>query len=245
MNSGFSIKEKTLSALKEASSVAILTGAGVSAESGVPTFRGKDGLWKNFRAEELATPSAFFRDPELVWEWYSWRREIIRDIAPNPAHNSIAKMEEMFDRFTLITQNVDGLHNRAGNEKIIELHGNIWRVRCTKEEKIFWNDEDFSDKIPPLCSCGAMLRPDVVWFGESLPIEAITKAVEESRSCDLFFVIGTSAVVEPAASLPRMAKEAGAYLVEVNIEKTPVSGFADDVYLGKAGEILPALLTNL
>jgi NAD-dependent deacetylase len=143
MNSEPAVREETFKILKNARSVVVLTGAGVSAESGVPTFRGKDGLWKNFRAEELATPSAFLKNPELVWEWYSWRREIIRNISPNPAHHSIAKMEKVFSRFTLITQNVDGLHNRAGNERIIELHGNIWRVRCTKEEKSFWNDKDF------------------------------------------------------------------------------------------------------
>lgn len=241
METEIKIKEETLKILKKASSAAVLTGAGVSAESGVPTFRGKDGLWRNFRAEELATPSAFSKDPKLVWEWYSWRREIIRNIKPNPAHNIIAEWENTFDNFCLITQNVDGLHEKAGSRKIIELHGNIWRVRCTKEGKTFLNHEVLSGKIPPLCECGAMLRPDIVWFGEALPEGLISEALENIKRCELFFVIGTSAIVEPAASLPLIAKQAGAYLIEINLDRTPVSGFMDDIYSGKAGEILPYL----
>lgn len=244
MENSIPIKEKTLEVLKNAASVVVLTGAGVSAESGVPTFRGKDGLWKNHRAEELATPSAFAKDPKLVWEWYSWRREIIRDLEPNPAHDTISELENRFEQFSLITQNVDGLHNKAGSRKIVELHGNIWKVRCTKEGKTSWNDEKFSS-LPPLCECGAMLRPDIVWFGEALPGDSISKAIEQSKSADLFFVVGTSGVVEPAASLPLVAKECGAYLVEINMEKTPLSGFMDDIYMGKAGEILPSFAMNL
>jgi len=241
METEIRIKEETLNAFKKARSAAVLTGAGVSAESGVPTFRGKDGLWRNFRAEELATPSAFSRDPKLVWEWYSWRREIIRDIKPNPAHNIIAEWENTFNDFCLITQNVDGLHAKAGSQKILELHGNIWRVRCTKEEKTFLNHEVLSDNVPPLCECSALFRPDVVWFGEALPEGIISKALENIRRCELFFVIGTSAIVEPAASLPLIAKQSGAYVIEINIDRTPISHFMDDTYLGKAGEILPCL----
>lgn len=244
MGKSIQIREKTLETLKNAASVAVLTGAGISAESGVPTFRGKDGLWNNYRAEELATPSAFAKDPKLVWEWYSWRRELIRDLEPNPAHHALSELENRFEQFSLITQNVDGLHNKAGNQKIVELHGNIWKVRCTKEGKISWNDEKFSS-LPPLCECGAVLRPDIVWFGEALPGDSISKALEQSRGTDFFFVVGTSGVVEPAASLPLVAKESGAYLVEINMEKTPLSGFMDDMYLGKAGEILPSFVMNL
>lgn len=235
------IKEDTLRVLKQARSAVVLTGAGISAESGVPTFRGKEGLWRNFRAEELATPAAFSSNPNLVWEWYSWRRELIRDIKPNPAHNTLAEWEKIFDDFFLITQNVDGLHNKAGNQKIIELHGNIWRVRCTKEGKTFWNDEVLTEKIPLFCECGALLRPDVVWFGEALPEDSVSRALSKIRSCELFFVVGTSAVVEPAASFPLIAKQSGSYIIEINIERTPISGFMDDSFLGKAGEILPLL----
>ncbi len=232
------LKEKITSAKK----VAVLTGAGVSAESGVPTFRGADGLWKSFRAEELATPEAFRRDPKLIWEWYDWRRSLIAPLSPNAGHFAIAEMEKRFDDFLLITQNVDGLHEKAGSRKLLELHGNIWKTRCVDEHTVRENRQTPLKELPPLCGCGAILRPHIVWFGESLEPAVIQKAIKTSQECDLFIVAGTSALVQPAASLAGMAKEAGAFVIEVNIEKTPISSIVDVSYRGKSGEILPQLV---
>jgi len=231
------LKEKMTSAKK----VIVLTGAGVSAESGVPTFRGEGGMWRTYRAEELATPYAFQNNPKLVWEWYSWRRELIAPLEPNPAHIAIAQMEDYYPEFSLITQNIDGLHKKAGNRNIIELHGNIWTVRCTHERIIIDNTEVPLKEIPPYCQCGALLRPHVVWFGESLPPEAIERAFEHSQQCELMFVAGTSAVVQPAASLPIIAKQKGAFIVEVNMERTPISSIADESFFGPAGKIMPII----
>ena len=235
------ISEKTIKAIQNSEKVVVLTGAGISAESGVPTFRGEEGLWRNFRAEELATPFAFQRDPKLVWEWYDWRRNLIKPLHPNAGHKIIASIEQKKPDFNLITQNVDGLHRKAGSEKCVELHGNIWKTRCTKEGKVTENLESPLKTIPPMCECGAMLRPHIVWFGESLPVEAIQSSYKAVENCDLMLVVGTSAAVQPAASLPGIAKKAGAFVIEVNAEKTPVSDMADDSYIGKAGEILPLL----
>jgi len=194
--------------LQEASRVAILTGSGISAESGIPTFRGEEGLWKKYRPEELATPTAFSQDPKLVWEWYDWRRGIIGQKEPNPGHKVIARWEETFPTVSLITQNIDGLHQKAGSKNIWELHGNIWKLRCTEEETITENYETPLKEIPPLCpNCGALLRPHVVWFGESLSPTILQKSIQLSSECDVMFVIGTSAVVQPAASLPFEASE--------------------------------------
>jgi NAD-dependent deacetylase len=230
---------------KKDTSVVVLTGAGVSAESGMPTFRGEDGLWRNYRAEELATPAAFASDPELVWEWYDMRRKIIHDCTPNPAHKTIAQMEQYFDNFQLITQNVDGLHKRAGNSKIIELHGNLWRVRCVEEGKIFNFMEVPLKNIPPSCDCGSLIRPDVVWFGESLPRDAIDNAFAAAQDCDVMLVVGTSGIVYPAASLPMVAKQSGATVLEINLEPTPFTDLVDHSFLGKAGEILPKLWKSI
>ncbi len=225
--------------------IAVLTGAGVSAESGMPTFRGEDGWWRNYRAEELATPIAFARDPKLVWEWYDMRRKIIHDCKPNPAHETIAEMEKYFHNFQLITQNVDGLHNRAGNKNIIELHGNLWRVKCMAEGKKF----EFMDvplkEIPPKCACGALIRPDVVWFGEQLPRDAMEGAFSAAQDCEVMIVVGTSGIVQPAASLPIIAKQSGAKLLEVNLDSTPFSALADCSIQGKAGEMLPKLWMSI
>ena len=177
-------------------SVVVFTGAGVSADSGIPTFRGEGGLWRNYRAEELATPAAFARNPLLVWEWYEWRRGLVRNAQPNAAHLAIAMMPEAM----VITQNVDGLHARAGSTKIIELHGNLFRARCQREGTVQDAVDAFSE-LPPKCTCGALLRPDVVWFGEMLPERAFERAVDEVRAADLLLVIGTSGVVYPAAGL--------------------------------------------
>ena len=228
--------------------LSVLTGAGISAESGIPTFRGQDGLWKQFRAEELATPEAFRRDPRLVWEWYDWRRGIIATREPHAGHYVLSRWEEFFPDFVLVTQNVDGLHRKAGSKNILELHGNIWQVRCTREGTIKENFDTPLSEIPPRCpSCGALLRPNVVWFGETLPQETLQKALASSARSDLMFVIGTSAFVQPAASLPLAAAERGAKIVEINPNPTPLTHVADYSFEAKAGEILPvidALLTN-
>ena len=225
--------------------VAALTGAGVSAESGVPTFRGEQGLWKKFRPEELANVDAFMQNPELVWEWYHYRKSIIASIEPNPGHHTLAKVESIFPEFVLITQNVDGLHRRAGSKNILELHGNIMRNRCLNCETIIESTElQFQGGVPH-CECGGMLRPDVVWFGEMLPQDVLQSAFNTAENCDVFFSIGTSAVVHPAASLPVIAKQSGAYLIEINPERTPISRLADEFLQGASGEILPAILMDI
>jgi NAD-dependent deacetylase len=229
----------------EARYIVVLTGAGVSAESGVPTFRGVDGLWRRHRAEDLATPEAFARDPQFVWEWYDWRRRLIAACRPNPAHEAIAAAETRVPQFLLITQNVDGLHRRAGSRRVVELHGNLWRVRCVAEGAVTENYEVPLPSIPPRCACGALLRPDVVWFGEALPVDAVRQAYAAAESCDVMLVVGTSALVQPAASLPVIAKAHGAHVVEVNLEPTPLSAVADESHRGKAGEVLPRLLGAL
>lgn len=188
--------------------VVVFTGAGVSADSGIPTFRGPGGLWRNFRPEDLATPEAFERDPALVWEWYEWRRGLIRDARPNAAHEAIARLPDA----VVVTQNVDNLHQRAGAADVIELHGNIFRVRCTREGTASVHTEPFPD-VPPRCACGALLRPDVVWFGEMLPDDAVVRATSLIRKSDLLLVVGTSGVVYPAAGLVRLTRGLS---VEVN-----------------------------
>jgi len=231
--------------LRRAKRVVVITGAGISAESGVPTFRGADGLWKRYRVEDLATPHAFRRDPRLVWEWYDWRRRLIFGKEPNAGHVAIAAMEGFFDEFSLITQNVDGLHRKAGSRKVIEIHGNLWRVRCLAEEKVFPNNEVSFKEIPPRCECGARLRPDVVWFGESLSQKDLADSYTALKECDCLMVVGTSAVVQPVASFPTIARNGGAFIVEINVEPTPISGWVDESILGKSGEVLPHLLESL
>lgn len=228
--------------LSHAQRIAVLTGAGISAESGIPTFRGEDGLWKKYRAEELATPGAFHRDPKLIWEWYDWRRGIFASKEPNPGHYVIAKWEKTLPSLTLITQNIDGLHRRAGSTNILELHGNAWKLRCTQEGTISENHEVPLNEIPPLCSnCGALLRPHVVWFGESLDAEIIHNASLLSGTCEAMVVAGTSAIVQPAASLPLAALNAGAKVIEINPENTPLTPYVDYSLRGKSGKILPLL----
>ncbi|MGB9736644.1 MAG: SIR2 family NAD-dependent protein deacylase [bacterium] len=228
--------------LKNASHVVVITGAGVSAESGIPTFRGKDGLWKQYRAEELATPEAFARNPELVWEWYCWRRGIISKAKPNPGHMAIAELEKRYENFLLITQNVDGLHRAAGSNKLVEIHGNIWQTRCVKCNTIEQDNELDFRKIGVCGKCGGQKRPNVVWFNESIPTESLNKALSATTSCNLMIVAGTSGIVQPTASLPFMAKQSGAFVVEVNIDPTPISDIADVFIRGKSGEVLPKLL---
>jgi len=216
----------------------VLTGAGVSAESGVPTFRGESGLWKEYRAEELATPEAFMRDPQMVWEWYNFRRETLSKVEPNPAHYVIADMERFFSDFMLITQNVDNLHRKAGNKNILELHGNILKNRCLNCGKKYG---EIVSKEVKKCECGGSIRPDVVWFGENLDRKVLEEAFLKSEEAEIFFVIGTSGVVQPAASLPYIAKENGAYIIEINIERTPITSIADEFIPGKAGGVMEGM----
>lgn len=229
--------------LSKANTVVVLTGAGVSAESGIPTFRGKDGLWNNYRAEELATPQAFSRDPRLIWEWYNWRRELIASKSPNPAHYAIVKLEKRYNDFLLITQNVDGMHRLAGSRELLELHGNIWKTRCTKCHEVSDNREIPIEILPKCRSCGGLLRPHIVWFGESLDPADMERSYEILERCDVLIVVGTSAVVQPAASFAGIAKrKLGSYLIEVNIEETPNSFMFNEVLLGKASEILTQIV---
>ena len=234
-------------ALEESVPVVALTGAGISAESGVPTFRGANGLWRNFPPEKLATPEAFAENPRLVWEWYDWRRSMIREARPNAGHLALVELERRktaqgATAFTLVTQNVDGLHDRAGNRNTVKLHGDLWLVRCTGCGAVERNEEVPLRGLPPHCRCGALLRPGVVWFGEPLPPDAWERAARASSSARIFLVIGTSAVVYPAAGLAREAREAGASLAIVNPEPTPLDPMADWVLRGPSGEILPRLL---
>lgn len=222
--------------------VAALTGAGVSAESGVDTFRGPDGTWSKVKIEEVATPQAFSKDPSGVWSWYDQRRVKLATIEPNPAHYALAEMDRHFEEFSLITQNIDGLHKKAGSRNIIELHGNIWRVRNTRTGELAENLEAPLKDIPPYSDEGDLLRPDVVWFGEMLPPGAIEASIAAAESCELFLVIGTSAIVQPAASLPFYAQRAGALVVEVTLHPTEITRLVDHSFIGKAGEILPLLV---
>ena len=228
--------------IDDAQSLAVLTGAGISAESGIPTFRGPGGLWNNYRPEDLATPQAFARDPKLVWEWYDWRRQRVAAAPPNPGHRALAALESAGRAFALITQNVDGLHRAAGNRNVIELHGNLWRLRCLACGREEENRDSPLGELPPRCACGGLLRPAVVWFGEPLPAAAIERAVEAASHCDVFLVCGTSAVVYPAAALPQHALAAGARVIEVNLEETPFSQFAHLSLRGKCGELLPRMI---
>jgi len=227
--------------VSEARSVAILTGAGISAESGIPTFRGDDGLWKNFKPEELATPAAFARDPKQVWEWYDERRQAIAKAQPNAAHRTLVEIEKRKPRFTLITQNVDGLHDLAGSSKILKLHGDIWRMLCTECGANFPNRRAPLPKIPPHCACGGVARPGVVWFGEALPPGIMQEAEHAVSEAEVFLVIGTSAVVHPAAGLIPYATQTGAKVIEINPEETAYSATVHYALHGPAAEVLPDL----
>jgi NAD-dependent deacetylase len=230
-------------ALHDARFVAALTGAGISAESGLATFRdAQTGLWARFDPRELATPSAFARNPKRVWDWYAWRREQVATARPNAGHRALAELERRVPEFLLVTQNVDGLHQRAGSRKLVELHGNIGRVKCSREGTIVERWEATDGEVPRCASCGAFLRPDVVWFEEMLPAHALAAAEDAARNCDLLLVIGTSAEVYPAAALPMIAREHGAMVVEINPNPTALSVLADCVLRGAAGDVLPRLV---
>lgn len=235
-----------LSALGNAQSVVAFTGAGISAESGIPTFRGTDGIWKKFKPEELANIDAFMRNPELVWEWYAHRKRIVAGIQPNAGHIALAKMEQLFQDFAVVTQNIDNLHRRAGSKTVHELHGNIEKNYCIQCGTSYSDEEIMNQSGSPHCQkCNGLIRPDVVWFGEMLPEDEWEKSVRAAESADVLLSIGTSGVVYPAASIPLTAKRAGAFLVEVNPEPTPLTEHSDAFLAGSSGTILPALYQRL
>lgn len=237
------ISGNLISRLHSADAVVFFTGAGMSAESGIPTFRGKDGIWNKLKPEELANFSAFMRNPEMVWEWYKHRREIVHSSKPHEGHLTIARFQDVLKNVCVVTQNVDNMHRRAGSRDIYELHGNIERNYCIQCKTFYNEDIEIKDKIP-MCSCGGLIRPDVVWFGEYLPEDQYSGAERASSAADIFFVVGTTGIIFPAASLIYTAKRAGAYIVEINIERTEVSSIADESYFGEAGKILPAIFNK-
>lgn len=230
-------------ALRAAHSITVLTGAGISAESGIPTFReSQTGLWSHYDPQSLASPEAFHDNPGLVMDWYRWRRELVARARPNPGHLALAAMEARAPGFTLVTQNVDDLHRQAGSQRVIELHGSLRRLRCSSTA-CGYSTTDWPEEQTPRCPrCGALLRPDVVWFGEAMPTRALEAAVEAARSCDLFFAVGTSAVVEPAASLPYEALRANAAFVEINPQPTPLSVYSPYSFPYPAGVALPQIV---
>jgi len=238
------IPRELIEHLSRARRVAVLTGAGISAESGIPTFRDAlTGLWANYDPQTLATPEGFVRDPKLVWEWYAARRARIADVRPNPGHAALAALERRFEQFTLVTQNIDSLHQRAGSHEVVELHGNLMRVKCSREQVVVSTFAE--DESPPRCHCGAYLRPDVVWFGEMLPVDALARAEEAAEHCEVFLSIGTSAQVYPAAELPLRALSAGATVIEINPERTSLTRHAHFSLHGASGVVLPQLLERL
>ncbi len=237
----FKIAEK----IKNAKKITVITGAGISKASGIPTFRGKDGLWSKYSPSELATYQAFTKNPKLVWQWYNYRRKIIKAAKPNAAHYAILELEKIFkNNFTLITQNIDSLHRQAGNKNILELHGNIFETKCLICDKIYFDDTIYEDdELPPKCKfCGGKVRPNVVWFGENLDRNILDKAMEASAQCDVFLCIGTSGVVQPAASLPKIASDIRAFVIEINIEHSGVSIYSDEVIIEKVEEMLPKIV---
>jgi len=242
-----------ITAVRQAQSLVVLTGAGISAESGVPTFRdAQTGLWAKYSPTELASPGAFQSQPAAVLRWYQWRMELIRQTSPNPGHYALADLEQIFSRknkaYLLITQNVDNLHREAGSQQLIELHGNIFRVRChrcRRPAELDLLQVDLEEGLPRCPACGSLLRPDVVWFGESLPENDLKTCWERSAGCDLFFSIGTSAAVQPAALLPLTAASQGALLVEINPRPTALSPRAEFRIPSPSGEVLPLLVSNL
>jgi NAD-dependent deacetylase len=239
--------ERAAEALKKARHVCVLTGAGISAESGIPTFReAQEGLWAQYSPLDLATPEGFERDPELVWRWYEWRRDLVRAAQPNPGHRALARLGNAVPQLTLVTQNVDGLHQRAGSPSVLEYHGNILRDRCTAEQVVAERSEESREAALPRCaSCGALLRPDVVWFGEMIPAAALLQADAAVADCDAFLSVGTSSLVYPAAGLAEVALRRGIPVLEVNPNPTDLSPHADVVLAGPAGQVLPELLRAL
>jgi len=237
------LPDSLLERLPQIRSVCVMTGAGISAESGVPTFRGAEGLWKKFRPEELASIDAFLANPEIVWEWYSYRRTLLESVEPNAAHRALARLEAVVESMLLITQNVDGLHALAGSKNMVELHGNIRRSHCHACGNSVTELPRSEKGVVPVCEiCGGLYRPSVVWFGEILPMEAFGRAERAAKVCDLFVLVGTSGVVYPAASIPFSAKSGGAYVLEINPEETELSRYADGIVRALATVGVPPLL---
>jgi NAD-dependent deacetylase len=240
------IPDELIKRVKEARYVVAFTGAGISAESGVPTFRdAQTGLWAKYDPTELATPEAFQRNPQLVWDWYVWRREKINQVKPNPGHLALVELERIKPNFTLITQNVDGLHQQAGSQNVVELHGNIHRVKCASQQNIVDNWQQLNGTPPQCPLCGDNLRPDVVWFGETLSKKAMSDALMAAIQCGVLLSIGTSSMVQPAASIPLEAMHYGATVIEINPEETPLTSQVTFSILGQAGQILPTLIQRL
>jgi len=238
--------ERAVALLRSADRLAVMTGAGISAESGLATFRGAGGLWEGQRVEDVATPSAFRRDPTLVWRFYNARRANLRTVRPNPGHLALVALEERFgDRFALLTQNVDGLHRAAGSQRVLELHGNLARVRCTGCGRIEDCGAEALDDLPHCAVCQALLRPDVVWFEEPLPVDVWAEAETAVDNCQCFLVVGTSAIVYPAAGLIQRARYGGARVIEVNLTDTAASQIVDVALYGPSGQILPQLVRML
>ncbi len=238
------IPDIIINKIVSAKRIVFFTGAGISAESGIPVFRGKDGIWNKLNPQELANFNAFLKNPGLVTEWYQHRRKIIEESNPNPGHLAIAEMEKLFPKVVVITQNIDNLHKRAGCKTVYELHGNIERNYCIKCKKTYEGKILFEEKIPK-CDCGGLIRPDVVWFGEYLPQDQFNASQNASKNSDIFFIVGTSAIVFPAASLIYTAKESGSFLIEINIEETEISSQVNFSLFGKAGNVLPEILERL
>ncbi len=222
--------------------VVVLTGAGISSESGIPTFRGDGGLWRNFRAEDLATPEAFRKDPKLVWEWYDWRRGICKEAVPNSGHLALTRLEGTGIAFTLVTQNVDGLHARAGSQNIVELHGSIWRGFCVSCGTQIPLEETPLVPLPPVCACGGWIRPAVLWFGEMYDRGLLERAYGAMSRAGTVLVVGTSGAVTVPVDLARTAKQLGARIVEFNTEESGVTSFADEFFQGPSGTTLPAFV---
>ena len=231
--------------LDKAQRVAFLTGAGVSKESGIPTFRdAQTGMWANYNPQELATPEGFKSDPKLVWQWYDYRRKLLGGAEPNPGHKAIVELESMVPKVSIVTQNIDGLHQKAGSSDVVELHGSIKRFHCFDRGHDA-PDVPFDLEEPPLCQCGSMIRPGVVWFGESLPPHAMKRGLEECEKSEVVFVVGTSALVQPAASLPYAAHRRGAKLIEINPDETPITDIVDVFMQGPSGQVLPLVVAAL
>lgn len=246
-NEAIIIPERLLERLRVAKRVVVMTGAGVSAESGVPTFRdAQTGLWARYSPTELATPEAFLRQPQLVWQWYKWRYELVAAVAPNPAHYALVEMERLLKNFLLVTQNIDHLHHMAGSTAVLELHGSIRRTKCVGHGHLHEGWPDDTAAQPPLCAiCGTPMRPDVVWFGEALPAEALQTAEEAAEQADVFFSVGTSSQVYPAAALTVTAIKSGATVVEINPQPTPLTPHVTFSLAAPAGTVLPQLVARL
>ena len=230
--------------LKHAERIIFFTGAGISAESGVSTFRGEGGIWNKFKPEELASFQAFMKNADMVWEWYQYRRKIVHDVVPNAAHLAITEFQKYYPSVVVVTQNIDNLHTRAGNKEVYELHGNIERNYCSACKKRY-DFLEFKDNKVPRCECGGLIRPDVVWFGESLPPDELASGEFAAEHCDVLFSVGTSSIVYPAAYIPLQTKKAGKYVAEINLTETEQTRYFDELITGKAGEVLPAILEEV